>query len=203
MKLEDIAARIDTVPLQNGQKLVAIVGAPASGKSTFAQALHGVIPGSCVVPMDGFHRDNDDLERHGLLARKGAPATFDVAGFAATIATLRAKGEVSYPTFDRNRDCVVPNGGAVSRSDSTILVEGNYLLLGSAPWDALSDLWDFSIRLDVPLDVIRARLIERWLHYGHDLESATARAESNDLPNAMTIARSSHMADLTLTDWQT
>ncbi|MEO0402219.1 MAG: hypothetical protein AAF214_07570, partial [Pseudomonadota bacterium] len=61
--LPDIAAAILRVPVQNGRRIIAIAGAPASGKSTLAYDLNQQIAGSCVLPMDGFHRSNADLKQ--------------------------------------------------------------------------------------------------------------------------------------------
>ena len=67
--------------------LVAIAGPPGAGKSRLAAELHDILPEgtSAVVPMDGFHFDNAVLEQRGLSARKGAPETFDFAGFEALL----------------------------------------------------------------------------------------------------------------------
>ena len=63
--------------------LVAIAGAPAAGKSTMSEKLARLLPegSAVVVPMDGFHYDDIVLEARGLRPRKGAPETFDFAGF--------------------------------------------------------------------------------------------------------------------------
>lgn len=192
----DAVAAIKAVPLKNGRRIVAIVGAPASGKSTLAEALSAQIENACVVPMDGFHLDNSVLEPCGLLPRKGAPETFDVAGFIRTIRACRTSPDVSYPTFDRAADRAIPRSGHITPGDETILVEGNYLLLDSPPWDALAGEWDYSIHLDVPLATLRQRLIQRWLDHGHDLAAATRRAEGNDLANAKIVQTQSRKADL-------
>ena len=63
-----------------------------------------------VVPMDGFHLDNALLDARGLRAKKGAPETFDVAGFIALIHRLKTEADVVYPLFDRARDLSVAGG---------------------------------------------------------------------------------------------
>jgi pantothenate kinase len=146
--------------------------------------------------MDGFHLDNEDLKKQDLLARKGAPETFDVAGFIAIIQLIRGGKETEFPTFDRANDCVVPNGGAVLATDETILVEGNYLLLDHPNWVELAGLWDFSIFLDTPIHTLRCRLVDRWLCYGLDKTMAILRAKENDLPNARLVQQSKTPADL-------
>ncbi|MGC1496392.1 MAG: phosphoribulokinase [Sulfitobacter sp.] len=196
MKIDDILAQIQAVPLRNGRRIIAIAGAPASGKSTLSDVLARRIPNAYVIPMDGFHRDNVDLEKHGLLARKGAPETFDVTGFIQIIQAVRVEKTMSFPTFDRTNDCVVPTGGQLPASAETIIVEGNYLLLNVAPWNELAKEWDLSLMVDVPLPVLQERLVARWLQHGHDAESALARAQSNDIPNAQTVIDKSAPADL-------
>ena len=194
--IQNVVDAIRRVPLNQGRRIVAIAGPPASGKSTFAGQLQDRIPGACVLPMDGFHRDNADLAAQGLLARKGAPQTFDVAGLESLVLMLRVQQKISFPTFDRARDCVVLGGGEIRPSDHTILVEGNYLLLNHAPWDRLRLHWDMSITLDVPIATLRERLVKRWLKHGQDPKSALKRAESNDLPNARFIRAHEGPADL-------
>lgn len=188
------------VPLKNGRRIIAIAGPPASGKSTLAETLHKKIPGSCVLPMDGFHRYNSDLEQNGLLARKGAPETYDVVGFREIILAVGQHSRVPFPTFDRENDCVVPEGGTITESDHTILVEGNYLLLNVTPWDSLIDLWDFTIILTVPRAELESRLINRWVTHGYDIVGARERAESNDLPNAIFMVQRSVAPDLVVSN---
>ena len=193
--LENLIDAIVAVPLRGGRRIIAIVGAPTSGKSTLVETLSAEIPNSCIVPMDGFHRDNDDLSRHGLLSRKGAPETFDVAGFLTIVRSLPKQGEVDFPTFDRSKDCVVEQGGKVLATDETILVEGNYLLLDEAPWRDLAKCWDFSVFLDVLLKVLEARLVQRWLDNGYEHDGAVKRAQANDIPNAKRTVEKSRKAD--------
>ncbi|MGB5864397.1 MAG: phosphoribulokinase [Sulfitobacter sp.] len=194
--LEGIVTKLNALPLHNGRRIIAIAGAPASGKSTLAHALHLQMSGSCVLPMDGFHRSNEDLEAHGLLSRKGAPETFDVVGFTAIIKAVRSQTAISVPTFDRTNDCVVSAGASIGAADTTVLVEGNYLLLDEAPWRDLAHLWDYSILLETPMEELQKRLVARWLTYGHEMEGATRRAEANDLPNARRMMQHALSADL-------
>ena len=87
--------------------VVAIAGPPGSGKSTLAQRLNVVLPedASAVVPMDGFHFDDVVLDSRGLRPRKGAPETFDYAGFAALLKRIRAgEPEIAIPVFDRSME---------------------------------------------------------------------------------------------------
>ncbi|WP_281859097.1 AAA family ATPase [Litoreibacter halocynthiae] len=186
----EVLTLINGLPATSGRRLIAVAGPPASGKSTLAEQLADILPGAAVVPMDGFHLDNDVLSERGLLGRKGAPQTFDAPGFVDLVEALRAPVTLSYPTFDRSRDRVVPDGGEVKADRKTVIVEGNYLLLDSTPWDQLHKLWDVSIFLDVPLDVLRERLLQRWRDHGYSEAEALTKAELNDLPNAQVVIQS-------------
>ncbi len=89
--------------LPDGRRhLVAVAGAPASGKSTLAATMADDLTrkgrAACVLPMDGFHLDNRILDARGLRQRKGAPETFDLRGFAALLRDLAAGGKRSIPS---------------------------------------------------------------------------------------------------------
>lgn len=67
--------------------------------------------------------------------------------------------EVRYPTFDRQGDSTRPDRGLVSARTRIVLVEGNYLLLRTAPWAALEGLFDLTVSLEVARDELERRLI--------------------------------------------
>lgn len=168
--------------------LIAFAGPPGSGKSTFAAELVNAFrlmgEAAVLVPMDGFHLDNNILAKRGLLGRKGAPETFDVAGFRSMIERIH-RGEAVYaPVFDRDRDLSIAGSTEVLASDRLVVVEGNYLLLDQPGWREMRDLWDLAVFLAPDVDVLRQRLIDRWLDHGLDRSAAVERAEGNDLTNA-------------------
>lgn len=199
MRLEAVFAAIDQVPLTGKRRIIGLCGAPASGKSTLSEALTERLPNSAVVPMDGFHLDNRILSARGLLPRKGAPETFDVAGFAHLVRRLRHEDEVIYPLFDRSLDCAVAGAGRVGADTTTLIVEGNYLLYDGPGWRDLAGLWDVSIYLSVPQDVLRTRLMRRWRDHGFSEGDARAKVEGNDLPNAQVVADHLIVPDHTVT----
>jgi len=200
----DLIARIRALPQQGHRRLVAIAGAPASGKSTLAASLTIALQdaGEAVenVPMDGFHLDNRLLDAMGLRDRKGAPETFDAQGVLALVHRLRDEDEVYYPLFDRAQDQAIAGAGVVRAACDLVILEGNYLLFDMPPWNALASLWDLSIWIDTPEEVVRARCIQRWLDHGHAREAAVARAEGNDLRNARQIAGARLPADVILAE---
>ncbi|MEI4472283.1 phosphoribulokinase [Frigidibacter sp. MR17.24] len=178
------------------RRLVALAGPPAAGKSTLAETLaQGLGPVAQVIPMDGFHRENDWLDAHGLRARKGAPETFDVAGFAALVRTIREGASPAYPLFDRGADRTRPGAGQVDPAARLLIFEGNYLLLDRPGWRDLAPMWDLTVALAIDEAVLTRRLVARWRHHGLDPDAARARAEGNDLPNGRVVLRESRAAD--------
>lgn len=201
-RLQDLVDRILQVVPSGRRSLIAIAGPPASGKSRLARNLVGVLKRSgasaTLVPMDGFHLDNAILQSRDLLARKGAPETFDAQGFVHAIRRLKQEDEVILPTFDRARDLSVAGAIAIGPEHRIAVVEGNYLCFGEPPWNALADLWDWSVYLDVPEPVLLERLVRRWIKFGHTPEEAEQRAKANDLPNALRVQQASAGYDLAI-----
>jgi pantothenate kinase len=188
--IDRLAAEIPSMVGRKRMVCVSIAGPPGSGKSTIAAQLCARLgPCCCVIPMDGFHLDNATLEARGLRSVKGAPETFDLAGFAKLIEELKHGVKRHFPTFDRDSDSVVDQGGLVPDEVSVLLFEGNYLLFDEEGWADLADSWDASIWLDVPEDVLEDRLTQRWLDHGLPRDEALARAQRNDLVNARRVVR--------------
>ena len=179
---------------RSGRALLGLVGPPGSGKSTLAAALQAEFAQvSQVVPMDGFHLANVELERLGRRGRKGAPDTFDSAGYVALLRRLLVQpdDEIVYaPEF--RREIEEPIAGAIPVFPGTQLVitEGNYLLLDDGPWAEVAGLMDETWYVDIP-DALRVeRLTRRHVQFGRSAEAAAAWVEGTDEPNARLIEAS-------------
>jgi pantothenate kinase len=204
IRFDDLAARLLALPVGQ-RRLIALAGAPGSGKSHVAEALvarvNAAAPGrAAVLPMDGYHYDDAVLTALGRHARKGAPDTFDVGGLAAMLVRLRANAEdsIAVPVFDRAIEIARAGGRLIPRSVEIIVAEGNYLLLATPPWDRLAGLFDLTVRLDVPEAVLRQRLTARWQGYGLTPAEIAVKLDENDLPNGRLVRAQSRLADLVL-----
>ena len=180
--------------------VVGLVGAPGSGKSTIAEQLKtglkaaGVFAG--LVAMDGFHLSNAVLDELGRRNRKGAPDTFDVEGYLATLDRVRADGapQVFAPAYRRDLHESVAAGSIVSDT-GVVVTEGNYLALETRGWGAARERIDLLIHIDVPEEVLVLRLINRHEEFGKNPLAAGHWVRTVDLPNARLIATSVHRCD--------
>lgn len=202
VSLESLAARVAAC-FVGERLLVALVGPPGSGKTTTGDALRDELQRQCrsnvqIVPMDGFHYDNAVLKERRLMARKGAPETFDVGSLEHVLMRLSTtnSADVAVPVFDRNIDLARASARIISRKTGIIIVEGNYLLLRDEPWNRLRQYFDLSIMIDCDERTLRARLMKRWLDLGHAEAEATVKVETNDLPNAKRVLADSVTADI-------
>ena len=179
--------------------ITAIAGPPGAGKSTLADAVVAALgTGARVVPMDGFHYDDAVLKARGLQSRKGAPETFDAAGFINLMARLRTEPEVAIPVFDRSMELSRAAADVVTQSDRFVVVEGNYLLLNEAPWSDLARFFDLTVAVEVPEAELERRLMRRWARFGKSDTEARAWIGGNDMPNIRRVTEGSRRADVVI-----
>jgi pantothenate kinase len=150
--------------------------------------------------MDGFHLSNQVLESLGRRDRKGAPDTFDAAGYVALLRRLRTPdADVVYaPTFRRDIEESIGSSIAIPPQTPIVITEGNYLLLDTHPWRQVRDLLDAAWYLQIDDAVRMERLIARHMAFDKTPDAAQAWAEGSDQRNADTVAASAHHADLVL-----
>jgi pantothenate kinase len=194
-----LAQRAAALAGQPGRAILGITGPPAAGKSTLAgKLLAELAPAAAYVPLDGFHLAHRVLEDLGTVHRKGAPDTFDAAGYVALLRRLRDPGEgtVYAPQFRREIEDSVANAIPVPPDVRLVITEGNYLLVQSGPWAELAGLLDEVWYLDVDEPTRLRWLAGRHEHYGRSVAEAAARATGPDQRNAVLIEATKPRADL-------
>lgn len=190
--------------------LLGIAGPPGSGKSTLAELacriwneeIKDTTSGAaCTVPMDGYHRSNEELLQMGLLHLKGIPASFNPHSFIEKLKEIQSQPHETHycPRFDRSIEASIADDIAVKPEHRVVIIEGNYLLLDEEPWDELTSVLNSIWYIDASESVLLPRLLNRHQVAGKDIEKSREKVESTDLPNARLIAKTRERAHLILT----
>lgn len=152
--------------------VVGVAGSVAVGKSTVARLLRELMsrwPGTPrveLVTTDGFLYPNAELERRGLMDRKGFPESYDRRALLAFLTDVKSgSAEVRAPFYSHMRYDIVPDAQITVRRPDVVIVEGlNVLAPPPGPNEvAVSDLFDFSIYVDADAENIRRWYVDRFM----------------------------------------
>ena len=156
--------------------IIGIAGSVAVGKSTSARVLRELLarwpahPRVDLVPTDGFLWPNAELNRRGILHRKGFPESFDQTRLLQFVADVKAgRSNVEAPVYSHNSYDIVPGEAIVVDRPDILIVEGlNVLQPAKLPKDGeavpfVSDFFDFSIYIDAEPSVIEQWYVTRFL----------------------------------------
>ena len=146
--------------------VIGVAGSVAVGKSTIARLLRELLsrwddtPRVELVTTDGFLLPNAELERRGLMERKGFPESYDRRALLRFVTEVKSgAAEVRAPFYSHLSYDIVPDAEIVVRRPDVLIVEGLNVLqpAGGGNRLAVSDLFDFSVYVDA-----RTRDIARW-----------------------------------------
>ncbi|HEY9241379.1 MAG TPA: nucleoside/nucleotide kinase family protein [Streptosporangiaceae bacterium] len=205
--VQQLVQRAAALAGRPGRAILGITGPPAAGKSRLAGTLLAELDvPAAYVPLDGFHLAHHVLEERGTVHRKGAPDTFDAAGYVALLRRLRdpAEGTVYAPQFRREIEDSLANAIPVPPGVPLVITEGNYLLVQSGRWAEVAGLLDEVWYLDVAEPTRLRWLTDRHMYYGRSAAEAAARATGPDQHNADLIEATKPHADLiiSVTGWR-
>ncbi|AZZ48095.1 type I pantothenate kinase [Rathayibacter rathayi] len=146
--------------------VIGVAGSVAVGKSTIARLLRELLarwedtPRVELVTTDGFLLANRELERRGLMSRKGFPESYDRRALLRFVSEVKGgAAEVRAPFYSHLSYDIVPDAEIVVRRPDVLIVEGLNVLQPPAPGHglAVSDLFDFTVYVDA-----RTTDIARW-----------------------------------------
>jgi type I pantothenate kinase len=156
--------------------VIGVAGSVAVGKSTTSRVLRELLarwphhPKVELVTTDGFLLPNAELERRGILARKGFPESYDQRALLRFLAAVKSGAPtVVAPLYSHLVYDVVPGGEIVVRSPDILVVEGLNVLQPPRPRAdgrsrmSVSDYFDFSVYVDAATVDVRRWYVERFL----------------------------------------
>lgn len=151
--------------------VIGVAGSVAVGKSTTSRILQALLsrwpnhPEVALVTTDGFLWPNAELERRGLMERKGFPESYDTRRLVRFVGQVKAGApEARAPVYSHLTYDIVPGDHIVVRQPDVLIVEGlNVLQTGSHERSVfVSDYFDFSIYVDAAEDDVLRWYVERF-----------------------------------------
>ncbi len=181
--------------------VIGVAGSVAVGKSTSARVLRALLtrwdshPRVDLITTDGFLHPNRELQRRGLMHRKGYPESYDRRALLRFVTEVKSGAPVvRAPVYSHTKYDIVPDELIEVRRPDILIVEG-LNVLQTGPRLMVSDLFDFSLYVDARIEDIEQWYVERFLelrstsfsnpnsHFAHyaDLSDKAARLAAREI----------------------
>jgi len=154
--------------------IIGIAGSVAVGKSTTARVLQKLLsmtpeqPKVELITTDGFLYPNEELERRGLLNKKGFPESYDAKQLLAFLASVKSgRDTFEVPVYSHLYYDVMQGQMQIIERPDILIVEGINVLQVSPGKKMrrrvfVSDFFDFSVYVDASEKDLREWYIERF-----------------------------------------
>jgi type I pantothenate kinase len=185
--------------------VIGLAGSVSAGKSTAARVLKALLsrwpntPRVDLVTTDGFLLPNADLQRLGLMERKGFPESYDASAIIRFLSAVKAgERRVAAPVYSHLVYDVVPGEEVIVDRPDILIFEGLNVLQppppdrDGKPVLVVSDFFDFSIYLDADEAELRTWYTDRFMRLREtafrDPRSFFTRFSEMSEPQALALA---------------